>query len=62
MKGHPPPRYRGNHVTIYSGAVLLGRITVGDHAVIGGNAWITEDVPAHGKYLTDNAHSAKKMF
>ena len=62
MKGHPRHPVIGNYVTIYSGAVLLGRITVGDHAIIGGNAWITEDVPAHGKYLTDSAHSTKKMF
>lgn len=49
MKGHPRHPIIGNHVTIYSGAVLLGRITVGDHAVIGGNVWVTEDVPAYGK-------------
>ena len=49
MKGHPRHPIIGNHVTLYAGAVLLGRITVGDHAVIGGNVWVTEDVPAHGK-------------
>ena len=49
MKGHPRHPIIGNHVTIYSGAVLLGPITVGDHAVIGGNVWVTEDVPAYGK-------------
>lgn len=62
MKGHPRHPIIGNHVTIYSGAVLLGRITVGDHAIIGGNVWITEDVPAYGKYLTNNTRSTKKPF
>lgn len=32
-------------VTIYSGATVLGRITVGRGAVIGGNVWLTRDVP-----------------
>lgn len=35
----------GDDVIIYSGSTLLGRIHVGKGAVIGGNAWITRDVP-----------------
>ena len=33
-------------VTIYSGATILGRITVGQGSVIGGNVWLTRSVPA----------------
>ena len=33
-------------VVIYAGATVLGRITIGRGAVIGGNAWVTQDVPA----------------
>ena len=33
-------------VVIYAGATILGRVTIGQGAVIGGNVWITEDVPA----------------
>lgn len=33
-------------VTIYAGATILGRITVGKGAVIGGNVWLTRLVPA----------------
>jgi serine O-acetyltransferase len=33
-------------VTIYSGATILGRVTIGRGAVIGGNVWLTRDVPA----------------
>ncbi len=33
-------------VTIYSGATILGRVTVGRGSVIGGNVWLTRSVPA----------------
>lgn len=33
-----------DNVTVYAGATILGRITIGRGAVIGGNVWITEDV------------------
>lgn len=37
----------GNYVVIYANATILGgKTTVGDHAVIGGNVWITHSVPA----------------
>ena len=32
-------------VTIYSGATILGTVTIGMGAVIGGNVWLTRDVP-----------------
>ncbi|MCM1029053.1 MAG: serine acetyltransferase [Pseudoflavonifractor sp.] len=44
IKGIPRHPIIGNDVVIYSNATLLGRITVGDGAVIGGNLWITADV------------------
>lgn len=33
-------------VVIYAGATILGRVTVGQGAVIGGNVWLTEDIAA----------------
>ena len=33
-------------VTIYAGATILGRITIGKGSVIGGNVWLTRPVPA----------------
>lgn len=39
----------GNDVIIYSNSTILGTITVGDGAVIGGNLWIDTDVPAGAK-------------
>ena len=35
----------GNNVTIYSGASVLGDITIGDDSVVGGNVWLTESLP-----------------
>ena len=35
----------GDDVTIYAGATILGRITIGAGSVIGGNVWLTRSVP-----------------
>lgn len=40
-----------DEVVIYAGATVLGRVTLGRGAVIGGNVWITQDVPA-GSHVT----------
>lgn len=36
----------GDDVTIYAGATILGRVTIGAGAIIGGNVWLLKDVPA----------------
>ena len=36
-------------VTIYSGATILGRITIGAGSVIGGNVWLTRSIPPGSK-------------
>jgi serine O-acetyltransferase len=43
--GRPCPVI-GDGVTIYMKTVILGPITIGDHAVIGARAWVVNDVPA----------------
>lgn len=48
----------GNNVIIYSNSTILGTITVGDGAVIGGNLWVDEDVPAGAK-LAQNKRTNK---
>lgn len=40
--GHP---YIGNNVIIYSGAIVLGNITIGDNSIIGANAVVLQNVP-----------------
>lgn len=48
QKGLPRHPVLEDDVVIYAGATILGRVTVGRSAVIGGNVWITHDVPAGG--------------
>ncbi|SMO77405.1 serine O-acetyltransferase [Saccharicrinis carchari] len=38
-------------VVIYSQATILGRITVGKGSVIGGNVWVTNNVPPYSKII-----------
>jgi len=38
-----------DNVVIYSGATVLGRITVGEGSIIGGNVWLTRSVPAKSR-------------
>jgi serine O-acetyltransferase len=46
QKGLPRHPILEDDVVIYAGATVLGRITIGKGAVIGGNVWLTHDVPA----------------
>ena len=59
VKGVPRHPILGNNVTVYAGAKILGRIRVGDGAVIGGNVWVTSDVPAGAKLTQSRAHRDK---
>jgi len=36
-------------VTIYSGATILGRVTIGRGSVIGGNVWLTRSIPPESR-------------
>lgn len=40
-----------DNVIVYSNATILGRITIGKDAVIGGNIWVTENVPAGARIV-----------
>ncbi|MCB9017209.1 MAG: serine O-acetyltransferase EpsC [Paludibacteraceae bacterium] len=40
-----------DNVIIYSNASILGRITIGEGAVIGGNLWVTSDVEKGAKVI-----------
>ncbi|MEA4975666.1 MAG: serine O-acetyltransferase EpsC [Paludibacter sp.] len=41
----------GDNVIIYSNSTILGNITVGDGAVIGGNIWVDQDVKPGAKLV-----------
>lgn len=50
-KGIPRHPIVEDDVVIYSGATVLGRITIGRGSQIGGNVWVTDDVPPHSKIV-----------
>jgi serine O-acetyltransferase len=45
-RGAPRHPILDDDVVVYPGATLLGRIRIGRGAIIGGNVWLTQDVPA----------------
>lgn len=44
IKGLPRHPIIGNDVVIYANSTILGRVTIGDGSIIGGNIWVTEDI------------------
>ncbi len=57
--GHPMniPRHPviEDNVTIYSNSSVLGRITIGHDSIIGGNVWLTDNVPPESRVLQSKA-------
>jgi serine O-acetyltransferase len=51
LKGQPRHPIVEDEVVIYAGATVLGRVTIGRGASIGGNVWVTHSVPA-GAHIT----------
>jgi serine O-acetyltransferase len=50
-KGIPRHPIVEDDVVIYSGATILGRITIGTGSHIGGNVWLTESVPPKSRIV-----------
>ena len=46
LKGHPRHPVIEDDVVIYAGATILGRVTIGRGAQIGGNVWLTRSIAA----------------
>jgi len=61
IKGRKRHPTIGSNVTIYSGASVLGDVTIGDNSVIGGNVWLTESLPA-GTKITARPPDNKLRF
>lgn len=40
-----------DNVIVYSNTSILGRIRIGHDTIIGGNVWLTEDLPPYSKYF-----------
>ncbi|WP_437230292.1 serine O-acetyltransferase EpsC [Planctomicrobium sp. SH661] len=47
LKGNARHPIVEDGVVIYAGATILGRVTIGQGSVIGGNVWLTTSVPPH---------------
>ena len=51
VKGIPRHPILEDRVTVYAGATVLGRVTIGEGTTIGGNTWVTHDVPPGSRLL-----------
>jgi len=64
--GHPlnVPRHPiiEDNVVIYANANVLGRITIGKGSVIGGNVWVTSDLPPDSKIVQQKAIESSFVF
>ena len=44
-----------DNVTVYANTTILGRVTIGHDTVVGGNVWLTHDVPPRSRILQSRA-------
>lgn len=44
-----------DYVTVYSNTSILGRVRIGHYTIVGGNVWLTHDVPPHSRVLQSRA-------
>lgn len=61
IKGIPRHPIIGNNVIIYSNASILGRITIGDNAIIGGNIWVTQNVAPGERLIQAKANNVLRI-
>lgn len=55
IKGIPRHPIVEDNVIIYAQATILGRIRIGKNSVIGGNVWVTSNVPPNSRILQTKA-------
>ncbi|MBS0170353.1 MAG: hypothetical protein JSR62_08340 [Nitrospira sp.] len=58
IKGEPRHPILEDDVVIYAGATILGRITIGQASVIGGNVWLTKSVPPRSHVIQAQMRSS----
>ena len=51
VKGQPRHPILEDRITVYAGATILGRITIGAGSIIGGNVWLTHSVPPDSRIV-----------
>jgi serine O-acetyltransferase len=57
VKGIPRHPIVEDNVIIYSNATILGRITIGHDSVIGGNIWVTNDLPPYSRVVQNKTRN-----
>jgi len=57
VKGVPRHLVAEDDVVIYSGATILGRVTIDRGSIVGGNTWLTNDLPPHSKIMHSRANN-----
>ncbi len=62
VKGIPRHPIVEDNVVVYSNSSILGRITIGHDSVIGGNIWITNDLPPYSKIVQYKARTSEFIF
>ena len=60
LKGRARHPILEDHVVVYAGATILGRITIGRGSSIGGNVWLTRSVPPNSQIT--QARSRREAF
>jgi serine O-acetyltransferase len=55
VKGIPRHPIVEDNVIIYAEATILGRVKIGGNSVIGGNVWITKNIPPNSKIVQNRA-------
>lgn len=58
VKGQPRHPILEDDVTVYAGATVLGRVTIGAGTIIGGNVWLTRSTPPDSRIVQQRSTKA----
>ena len=58
LKRHPTIE---SNVIVYAGATILGDVVVGEGSIIGGNVWLTQDIPPQSQVFLKDATAALEV-
>ncbi len=58
VKGQPRHPILEDNVTVYAGATILGRVTIGAGSIIGGNVWLTRSTPPGARIVQQSSHKS----
>ena len=60
VKGQPRHPILEDNVTVYAGATVLGRVTIGVGTIIGGNVWLTKSTPPGARIVQQRSTKAEE--